>query len=179
MSLKYFFLSSFDLHSLSNIYFTLFTVWMLKRMEHYTPNFIRVYGRSIEALDFPIPGRTFLSKRSTRSNHTNEELRCVALHHLIREKGKKYAEEIRAKDKFFMENNYEPMPEIVKQYVHTVREASIDEIRKYDVILCTTAVGANPKVLEATNVYQVILQIYSKFLILNLSHNTNLIISVS
>lgn len=148
-------------------------------MEHYTPNFIRVYGRSIEALDFPIPGRTFLSKRSTRSNHTNEELRCVALHHLIREKGKKYAEEIRAKDKFFMENNYEPMPEIVKQYVHTVREASIDEIRKYDVILCTTAVGANPKVLEATNVYQVILQIYSKFLILNLSHNTNLIISVS
>ncbi|XP_053394362.1 helicase with zinc finger domain 2-like isoform X2 [Mercenaria mercenaria] len=130
--------------------------WMLQRMEHYKPNFIRVYGRSIEAIDFPIPGRTFLSKRSTRSSHTDPDLKSVALHHLIREKGKKYAEEIKARDKFFKEHNYEPMPELVKEYVHTIREASIDEIRKYDVILCTTAVGANPKVLEATNVYQVI-----------------------
>lgn len=124
-------------------------------MAHYTPNFIRVYGRSIEAIDFPIPGRTFLSKRSTRGSHTDPDLKSVSLHYLIRQKGKKYAEEINARDKFFKENDYEPMPELVKEYVHIIREASIEEIRKYDVILCTTAVGANPKVLEATNVYQV------------------------
>ena len=58
-------------------------------------------------------------------------------------------------DRFFKKNNYAPMPEQTRQYVHLIREASIDEIRKHDVILCTTAVGSNPKVLEATSVHQV------------------------
>ncbi|XP_045159228.1 helicase with zinc finger domain 2-like isoform X2 [Mercenaria mercenaria] len=130
--------------------------WMYYRMGNYCPDFVRVYGRSIEALDFPIPGRTFLSKRSTRNQKTSPVLYPVALHHLIRQKGKKYAEEINAYDKLFKANNYEPMPEKVAAYVRIVREASIDEIRKHDVILCTTAVGSNPKVLKATSVHQVI-----------------------
>ncbi|XP_060566279.1 helicase with zinc finger domain 2-like isoform X2 [Ruditapes philippinarum] len=130
--------------------------WMYNRMGNYCPDFVRVYGRSIEALDFPIPGRTFLSKRSTRNQKTSPVLYPVALHHLIRQKGKKYAEEINAYDKLFKDNNYMPMPEKVSAYVRIVREASIDEIRKHDVILCTTAVGSNPKVLKASNVHQVI-----------------------
>ncbi|KAH3699068.1 hypothetical protein DPMN_074022 [Dreissena polymorpha] len=130
--------------------------WMLNRMGNYKPNFIRVYGRSIEAMDFPIPGRTFVSKKSTRTLKPDAILKSVTLHHLIREKGKKYAEEIKAMDQFFKKNNYAPMPKEVSRYVHLIREASIDEIRKHDVILCTTAVGSNPKVLEATSVHQVI-----------------------
>ncbi|XP_052254570.1 helicase with zinc finger domain 2-like [Dreissena polymorpha] len=130
--------------------------WMLERMGTCKPNFVRVYGRSIEAIDFPIPGRTFLSKKSTRTSKADERLKSVTLHHLIREKGKPYAEEIKAMDRFFKKTNYAPMPEQARKYVHLIREACIDEIRKHDVILCTTAVGSNPKVLEATSVHQVI-----------------------
>lgn len=122
----------------------------------FRPNIVRVYGKSIEAMDFPIPGRTFLSKKSTRNLQVPSELYPVALHHIIRQKGKKYAEEINAFDKLFKQNNYEPMPEEVREYVSVIRNASIDEIRKHDVILCTTAVGSNPKVLQAADVYQVL-----------------------
>ncbi|XP_052774255.1 helicase with zinc finger domain 2-like isoform X2 [Mya arenaria] len=130
--------------------------WMLKKMRNYKPDFVRVYGRSIEAIDFPIPGRTFLSKKSTRTLHADPDLKSVALHNLIREKGKPYAEEIKALDKYFASTNYAPDPVKVPKYVHLIREASIAEIRSHDVILCTTAVGSNPKVLEATQVHQVI-----------------------
>lgn len=132
-----------------------FAEWMLNRMGKFTPNFLRVYGRSIEAMDFPIPGRTFISKRSTHNLRADTELKSVSLHHIIREKGKKYAEKITAYDRMFKDSDYAPMPDKVKEYVHLVREASIDEIRKWDVILCTTAVGSNPKVLQATSVHQV------------------------
>ncbi|XP_053391000.1 helicase with zinc finger domain 2-like isoform X2 [Mercenaria mercenaria] len=130
--------------------------WMLNRMGKHCPKFVRVYGRSIEAIDFPIPGRTFQSKRSTRSQETPKAVYPVALHHLIRKDGRKYAKQIKELDQLFKDNAYKPMPIEVKKYVHLVREASIDEIRKYDVILCTTAVGSNPKVLQATDVHQVI-----------------------
>lgn len=129
--------------------------WMHHRMGKYKPKFVRVYGRSIEAMDFPIPGRTFLSKKSTRNLRADEDLKDVSLHHLIRQKGKKNADDIKALDKMFKDCDYMPMPDKVKEYVHLIREASIDEIRRHDVILCTTAVGSNPKVLEATKVHQV------------------------
>jgi hypothetical protein len=128
---------------------------MLKRMGNHRPNFVRVYGRSIETIDFPVPGRTFQSKKSTRAQRTSPGLYQIALHHLIREKGKKHADEINKYDKMFKVANYKPMPLQVKKYVHLIREASIEEIRKHDVILCTTAVGSNPKVLSAASVYQV------------------------
>ncbi|XP_045159204.2 helicase with zinc finger domain 2-like isoform X2 [Mercenaria mercenaria] len=140
----------------SNKDMDLIAEWMLERMDQYKPSFVRVYERSIEAIDFPIPGQTFLYKRSSRSLPTNQKLKCVALHHLIREEGKKYAEKINATDKFFEAHNCEPMPDLVKDYVHTVSEASVDEIKKYNIILCTTESWANPTVLEATNIYQVI-----------------------
>ena len=85
----------------------------------------------------------------------DEQLRSVSLHHLIRMKGETYAEDITAMDRQFKANNYAPDPIKVKKYVHLIREASIQMIRKYDVILCTTAVGSNPKVLEASNIFQV------------------------
>lgn len=124
-------------------------------MGNFRPNFVRVYGRSIETIDFPVPGRTFQSRRSTKTQRACPALYPVSLHHLIRQRGKKYAEEINKMDELFKINKYCPMPAEVKKYVHLVREASIDEIRKHDVILCTTAVGSNPKILSATSVYQV------------------------
>lgn len=133
----------------------IYTEWMLSRMGKLCPNIIRVYGRSIESIDFPIPGRTFLSKRSTRNQTADKSLKSVTLHHLIRRKGNKHAKDINEFDNLFRDSNYALQPDNVRKYLHFVREASIEEIRKYDVIICTTAVGSNPKVLKATNVHQV------------------------
>ena len=85
----------------------------------------------------------------------DQELKEVSLHHLIRKKGEKNAEEITAFDRMFKAKKYAPDPVNVKKYVHLIRESSIEMIRKYNVILCTTAVGSNPKVLEAASVFQV------------------------
>ena len=40
---------------------------MLRRLGHKMPNFVRVYGRAIEAMDFPVPGRTFQSRKSVHN----------------------------------------------------------------------------------------------------------------
>ena len=131
--------------------------WMIKRLGELCPNIVRVYGRSIEAVDFPIPGRSFLSKRSTHNAKADDELQSVALHHLIRQKGKPYAEEINSFDKQFKQTNYAPDIEKVRRYLRVIREASIAEIKKHEVILCTTAVASNPKLRDGSSIFQVLL----------------------
>ena len=122
---------------------------MVNRLGNLCPNIVRVYGRSIEAYDFPIPGKSF-----NRSTH--EVLRSVALHHLIRQKGKPFAEEIKNYDTMFKNTNYQIDPAKVKVYLKLWREASIAELKEHDVILCTTAVGSTSKIQEGTDIFQVI-----------------------
>ena len=128
---------------------------MLKRLGELCPKIVRVYGRSIEAVDFPIPGKSFLSKRSTHNAKPDDELKSVCLHHLIRQKGKPFAELINAYDQKFKKKNYEADPEAVKKYLRLIREASVDELKQHEVILCTTAVASNPKLRDGTDIYQV------------------------
>ena len=130
---------------------------MVNRLGNLCPNIVRVYGRSIEAYDFPIPGKSFLSRRSTHNAKADEELRSVALHHLIRQKGKPFAEEIKKYDTMFKNTNYQSDQAKVKVYLKLLRDASIAELKEHDVILCTTAVGSNPKIQEATDIFQVII----------------------
>ena len=134
-----------------------FVGWMIQRLGQLCPKVVRVYGRSIEAVDFPIPGKSFLSKRSTHNAKADEELQSVALHHLIRQKGKPSAEQINAFDRKFQKTKYEPDPVAVKQYLKLLRDASIEELKKHEVILCTTAVASNPKIREGSNIFQVYL----------------------
>ena len=129
---------------------------MVNRLGNLCPNIVRVYGRSIEAYDFPIPGKSFLSRRSTHNAKADEELRSVALHHLIRQKGKPFAEEIKKYDTMFKKSNYQADQVNVKAYLKFLRDASIAELKEHDVILCTTAVGSNPKIQEGTDIFQVI-----------------------
>ncbi|XP_060594499.1 regulator of nonsense transcripts 1-like [Ruditapes philippinarum] len=49
------------------------------------------------------------------------------------------------------------MPTKEKEYVKLIAKASIEEMQKYDVLLCTTAVGANPKLIKASDVSQIII----------------------
>ncbi|KAK3600371.1 hypothetical protein CHS0354_015987 [Potamilus streckersoni] len=131
--------------------------WMIDRLEEHCPNIVRMYGRSIEAVDFPIPGKTFLSKRSMRDSKAAEDLTDISLHHLIRKKRKPYAEEINAFEKRFKLPDYIPDHKEVQKYIHLLRVATVEELRKHDVILCTTAVASNAKLLEGTDIYQIII----------------------
>ena len=128
----------------------------MQRLGELCPKIVRVYGRSMEAVDFPIPGKSFLSKRSTRNAKPDDVLKSVALHHLIRQKGKPYAELINADDNKFKERNYKADPEAVKKYLRTIREASVHELKQNEVILCTTAVASNSKIHDGTDIFQVI-----------------------
>lgn len=131
---------------------------MHTQMGKYTPNFVRVYGRSIAAMDFPIPGR----KKGNHNTRPDLRLKDVSLHQIIRQKGKIHSKEITAFDKEFMESSNTPLPQRMKEYTHLIHEASLDEIRKSDVILCTTTVAASPRVLRSANVHQV--RIFTAFL---------------
>ena len=45
----------------------------------------------------------------------------------------------------------------VREYVKLINIASVEELKQYDVIFCTTAVAGNPKLLQAAQIYQCII----------------------
>ena len=84
----------------------------------------------------------------------------VALHHLIRKEGNLHAKTIIEYDNLFRKNLNTPeeiSDDQIGKYQNLVKEACIDEIKKYEVILCTTAVSAGPRVTRGANVRQIIL----------------------
>jgi hypothetical protein len=46
-------------------------------------DFVRLYGGSLENLDYPIPGRVYSTKAGSRDSATDENLRQLSVHHLI------------------------------------------------------------------------------------------------
>lgn len=125
---------------------------MLERLGSLCPDIVRAYGSSIEYKDFPVPGKISITRGTSNVEGT---LRRVALHHLIREKGKPFAETIKAFDRKFKQTNYVVDTKEVKEYVQTTRQASIKELKEHDVILCTTAVASNSRLRLGTKVFQV------------------------
>ena len=81
---------------------------------------------------------------------------------MIRQDGKPYAEEIAAFEKFFDKCRQEPDKYSVtnkqlKKYRRLLFKASVEELKHYEVILATCAVGGNRKLVEGTEktVFQV------------------------
>ena len=111
----------------------------------------RLYGSSIERLDFPVPGRDYSTRRMTRESKTDENLKGISIHHLIRQPGKILADQ-------FNESTLVDIKEI-KAYMQLVQEATIEELSHYDVIFCTTAMATNVKVLKGMKdrIFQVII----------------------
>ncbi|XP_052763926.1 helicase with zinc finger domain 2-like [Mya arenaria] len=124
--------------------------------EEFRPSFVRVYSQAIETLDFPIPRRS-PNTRGTRNQNAPSGLRQVALHHIIRQDDKRFADEIKRMDKLFQNKKYTPSYQEVDEYLKLILNASIHEIRQYSIILCTTVVASNYAILKETNVYQVII----------------------
>ena len=111
----------------------------------------RLYGSSIERLDFPVPGRVSLTRHMTRESKTDENLKDISIHHLIRQPGKKFADKINASSLVDTEE--------IKAYIQLVREATIEELSHYDVIFCTTAMATSVKLLKGMKdrIFQVII----------------------
>lgn len=89
-------------------------------------------------------------------------LQDVALHHLIRQDGKPHAEEISVFEKYFDKCRQEPDKYSVsnkrlKKYRKLLFVASVEELKHYEVVLATCAVGGNRKLVEGTlkTVFQV------------------------
>ena len=111
----------------------------------------RLYGRSIETLDFPVPGRDSSTRHMTRESKTDENLKDISIHHLIRQPGKKFADKINESTLVDTEE--------IKAYIQLVQEATIEELSHYDVIFCTTAMATNVKLLTGMKdrIFQVII----------------------
>ena len=111
----------------------------------------RLYGSSIERLDFPVPGRDYSTRRMTRESKTDENLKGISIHHLIRQPGKKFADKINESTLVDIEE--------INAYMQLVQEATIEELSHYDVIFCTTAMATNVKVLTGMKdrIFQVII----------------------
>ena len=111
----------------------------------------RLYGSSIERLDFPVPGRDYSTRHMTRESKTDENLKDISIHHLIRQPGNKFADEINESTLVDIEE--------IKAYMQLVQEATIEELSHYDVIFCTTAMATNVKLLKGMQdrIFQVII----------------------
>ena len=111
----------------------------------------RLYGSSIERLDFPVPGRDYSTRHMTRESKTDENLKDISIHHLIRQPGNKFADKINESTLVDIEE--------IKAYMQLVQEATIEELSHYDVIFCTTAMATNVKLLTGMKdrIFQVII----------------------
>ena len=122
-----------------------------------------MYGSSLEAVDFPIPGKTYFFG----GDHCpDRDLQDVSLHFIIRREGKPYAEELREFDRLFKKVKENPSGYETRDYQHKVKQyrkinnkASVEELKHYDVIFCTTAVTLNSNLIKGTkgNIFQVIM----------------------
>ncbi|KAL3868678.1 hypothetical protein ACJMK2_041456 [Sinanodonta woodiana] len=130
--------------------------WAMK-LKDKCPKIVRLYGHSIEAKDYPIPGSNFTTKRSMRSLKADETLHDISVHHLIRKTGKPFAEQIREFDCRFIDENYIPNFEELSNYMSLISRATVEELQHYEVIMCTTGVATSPKLVKGTNICQLII----------------------
>ncbi|KAK3091346.1 hypothetical protein FSP39_019159 [Pinctada imbricata] len=130
--------------------------WILKDK---APCMVRVYGSSMENMDFPIPGKVFPKKARSRDGKPDRKLQEVSLHHLIRADHNQHAKEIRRYDKLFRENPAFSDIDEIKKYKSLLSKAVQEELTLYDVIFCTTAMATNHKFLKGTKgkIYQLII----------------------
>ncbi|XP_021378073.1 helicase with zinc finger domain 2-like [Mizuhopecten yessoensis] len=137
--------------------------WMKERFMNCpkAPRLVRFYSQIYECVDFPVPGRIESARRSLRNAKPDPYLtrNHVVVHYLIRREGKTYADEIHQFDEKFQGRKYDVTFDDVQSYFKIVSEATKEVLQNCDVIFCTTAMAANPKLLKATKgkIYQCII----------------------
>lgn len=130
---------------------------MLRRLGKKCPDFLRIYGKATEAEDFPIPGVSF-QQRGSKIHKADRELQSVTLHFLIRGEKTDFGRKIIKTEKEFERyrvQRQKPRAAKIKEYLKLITKASAEEIKKHEVLLCTTSFGSNPNLLKASTVSQV------------------------
>ncbi|CAK8694336.1 unnamed protein product [Clavelina lepadiformis] len=112
---------------------------------------VRVYGSMLEELDFPIPNKPKLFGVSEKpSRPPDPKLRPFALHHIIREKGKPFAEKLKKFDQKFAEAMVDPNKadrielQTYQEYDKLLKEAKEAELKDKDIVLCTCIAAGGP-----------------------------------
>lgn len=122
---------------------------------------VRLYGNSLEDKDYPIPGKHFTM--TSRESRPDPVLKDISVHHLIRQEGSLHASEINDfDDKFSLfrkDKSYWPTIRDIRRYKHITSEAAQEELKKHDIIFCTTAVTTSPRFIKGTRgkVFQLII----------------------
>ncbi|KAK9973867.1 hypothetical protein ABG768_024568 [Culter alburnus] len=118
---------------------------------------LRVYSDQMEMLEFPYPGCNLkLSRNSKRGEKPNTELSSIALHHLIRKPGNRYADQIHAFD-LKIGRGDQLTKEEKKLYKEILKMARKHELLQHDVILCTCTAASHPALSEALDFKQIII----------------------
>ena len=133
-------------------------VQLLTRLAYLCPKIVRVYGEMQENVDFPIPRD--LLKPNKLKQKTAKLLQDISLHFLIRQLGKPYSEKIRCYDDLFAKNQGTPenvTDDKLEKYRKLILEASIEELKNYDIVLCTCSASSSKRVIRGTNITQIII----------------------
>ena len=129
------------------------------------PKIIRVYSEVLENQVFPIP-RDSLQGGSQKGRRyeliTKDENKDIALHHIIRKDGKKFSAKISEFDRRFALSLKNDSPEDISDdeievYTKLITDAVVHELHGYDVVLCTCAASASPRMKRGVNIGQIII----------------------
>ncbi|XP_063955339.1 3'-5' exoribonuclease HELZ2-like [Lytechinus pictus] len=118
---------------------------------------VRVYSEQIERKDFPIPGVPGLvSKWSRKESSMPVEMKDIALHHLIRMRGKPHAAELAGYERKFRTRPDRISPRSIKDYKSTIFEATKEELQNHHIVLSTCNAAGARRISRLTRVIQVI-----------------------
>ena len=136
----------------------LITEQLLTKLAHLCPKIVRVYGEMQENLDFPIPRD--LLKPSKQKQKKEKFLQDISLHFLIRQGGKPYSEKILQYDDLFamnQETQENVTDDELKKYHKLISKASSEELKNYDIVLCTCSGSSSKRMKRGTNIAQIII----------------------
>ncbi|KAL8582079.1 hypothetical protein ACOMHN_003999 [Nucella lapillus] len=126
------------------------------------PRIVRVYGALIESQDYPVPGRDRAAARDARALHSDLALRDISLHHVIRQRGKPYADQLQNFDEKFRRciaypSTYGVDSQDLKEYRELLFEACKEELAYYECILTTCAMATKAKLTDKSSVFQILI----------------------
>ncbi|XP_038048815.1 helicase with zinc finger domain 2-like [Patiria miniata] len=120
---------------------------------------VRVYSETIERKDYPIPGEPGSTRKTgnSRDASMDPQLKGISLHHLIRQKTNTRCQNILKWEQMFRSEGYVLKTSHVKAYKHEISKAEEEELKNYQIILCTCNAAGSKRIKEHTNIVQCII----------------------
>ncbi|XP_077865005.1 3'-5' exoribonuclease HELZ2-like [Saccoglossus kowalevskii] len=125
-------------------------------LKRFDMNTIRMYSKSMEGKDYPVPGLTDITRYKRGNNaESNPALDDIALHRVIRKASSKCGKEIREFDSRFR-NAIPQSKQDIENYKALIKKAEKDALIGCDVILCTCSEAASKR-LDKLGILQCII----------------------